>query len=84
MMQSLASPLPKEKRAVTGALIRRKKLTRQSYHQASILQCGAFAQWEREAERLMAEYSRTGDPRHLTAHGRHCLAMVRMYGKAVR
>ncbi len=83
-MRSLASSPPKEKRAVTGALIRSNQLTAGGYHQALPLQPDLAAQWQREENRLAAEYRRSGHPRHLHALCRHRNGVnSRLGGKAV-
>jgi hypothetical protein len=65
-MNTLAPP-GKGKGALLDAPI--PKLTAQFYYQRRAVQ--APASWQREAERLLAEYTRTRQTRHFVALARH-------------
>ena len=58
---------PNRKGALLHAPI--PKLTAQFYYQQRTAQ--AAVSWQREAERLLTEYTRTGQARHLEALARH-------------
>ena len=45
------------------------------YYQHTTLGQARFAAWQREATRLLAEYWRTGNQKHLRAFSRHVVAM---------
>jgi hypothetical protein len=66
---------PDEKPLLGGEGLRRLT-TRARYHARDLVQASTiWGVWRREAERLFADYWRTGDLKHLCAFVRHIHAM---------
>lgn len=74
---------PKEKGTLQHAPLL-SKLAQTGYALALSLQARCEIRWREEAKRILAEYSRTGNPAHLKAFRVHRAAMGRrMRGSAV-
>jgi hypothetical protein len=70
------SALKKKPGAAWAGATGRKKLLMAEYRALDLLQARTvWAVWRREAERLFADYWRTGDLKHLCAFVRHIHAM---------